>query len=75
MTLLFNGLTSLQENLPVARIDDMVFPELAQAWDLYDVPAWVFLDSKGNAVSKFEGEMDETAVISEVKHWIGFSDK
>jgi hypothetical protein len=70
MTLVFDELLRSKEGAPLARIDDMNVPELAQAWEIYDVPAWVFLDSQGNLGFKFEGETSEESIVTEVKDWL-----
>jgi len=71
MSALWDSLTLGPPGLPVARIDEMAVPDLADAWELYEFPTWVFLDSTGRPVSLLEGNVEKTIVLAELRNWIG----
>ncbi len=72
MGALYDSLSAEDPGIPFARFDDMDLPEIAEGWDLYQIPTWVFLEAKGEIGFMLEGtEVDDSTVLSEIRAWTG----
>ena len=69
---LWDGVAVAEPAIALSRIDEMLVPRLAEGWDLYQIPTWVFLETTGEVGFMLEGtETDDSTVLSEVRTWLG----
>ena len=71
MSALFDDVLEATPELPLARIDEMLLPELAEGWELYQIPSWVFLGASGDIEFMLEGkDVENSEVLSELPIWM-----
>jgi hypothetical protein len=75
MNVLVDSLLASDPTLPIARFDDINWPELAEAWDLCEAPTWVFLGPEGNPHFLLEGQTERLTVLADIRTWLGLCDR
>lgn len=70
MSPLFRNLVHSNPDLPLARVDEMSLPQLAEGWNLYEAPTWVFLGPEGTVEFTLERDMDDASLLSEIRGWL-----
>lgn len=69
MSALHDSLLTSEPDIPLATFDEMALPRLAEGWNLYEAPTWVFLGPAGNVRFMLEGNTERNVVLSEIEDW------
>jgi hypothetical protein len=71
MNTLFDDLRASNPAMPLARVDEMVLPEISEEWDLLDYPSWIFLGPLGDVQLVIEAKSETNAVMQEeLESWL-----